>query len=277
LTRNFTFLAMICLAGCFSAFGQGLDPQLYVESLNSSCTDITNPCGADPNLINPNSIYVGFAGNHTAVSPLLIIVGVPQGGSAPTLSIETPGVTAALAGSYYGLNHATTGTLAGAFESTYTAASTCADAYDCSGSGLASDNSESFVNWTEAKFKNGATNPDAGVTSFNLYAYAIAYALGTNANPSPINIDFSGAQVGDYVIAYNCGTSGPSCSGGDVGDTPFTDAGFVTPVTPTSTPTSSPTNTAFTSPTTPEPSSTFLLGSAVIGVFMLLRKRFSRA
>ena len=74
-----------------------VDPQIYV------CTGCTAPAGGDPNVINPTSINVGFAGNHTAVAPLLIIVGVPNGGPDPTISLPA-GVNPIAAGTYYGFS-----------------------------------------------------------------------------------------------------------------------------------------------------------------------------
>lgn len=221
-----SFGLMALVAGSNSSVMAGtVDPQIYV------CTGCTAPPSpGDPNLINANSINVGFAGNHAAVSPLLIIVGVPSSGVAPTISLPK-GVSAAVGGTYYGLTNATTGTTAGELEGMLQKTG-CADAYTCSGlnSGSGGGASESFVNWTGNPFPNGVSNPDAGVTSFNLYAYAIDFALnsGTGGN-SPINIDLTGSTAGDFVIAYDCAVSGTTCTDGSIGSTPFTDAGFVAP------------------------------------------------
>src|SRR5260370_15569599 len=243
------------------------DPQLYVERLSATCVDNTNPCGADPNPINPASIFVGFAGKHTSVAPLLIIVGVPNGGSAPTISLPA-GVNAAAAGTYYGLNNATSGGLTGVLEGTLMSTG-CANAYACSGSGLntgaGGGASESFVNWTTSPFPGGAANPDTGVNSFNLYVYAINYALnsdpGTKLNPlvvnSPINIDFGGTTGGSFVIAYDCKVAGSTCTDGSIGETPFTNAGFI----------------QGQPPVVPEPASMLLMGSGSLGLAGMLRRR----
>src|SRR5260370_32184538 len=110
------------------------DPQLYVESLSATCVDNTNPCGADPNPINPASIFVGFAGKHTSVAPLLIIVGVPNGGPAPTISLPAA-VNAAAPATYYGLHNATSGGLTGVIACTLMSTG-CANADACSRAAL---------------------------------------------------------------------------------------------------------------------------------------------
>lgn len=253
------------------------DPQIYVESQNTTtCKNISAPCGIDPNDIGDgSSIYVGFAGNHSAVMPLLILVGVPNGDAAPTLtnlpagiSIENPGVQV------FELNHATTGTSAGEFEGTM-ASGGCKDAYSCSGitpnTGNGGGASESFVNWTTNPFPGGATNPDVGVTSFDLYAYAIHIALNSKTNPtnSPIQIGFGNTTAGSFVVAFSCSTTvanNGACPNGGIGDTPFTNAGFI-----------DTTNTGGGGGggrgTVPEPSSVALLASIVLGTVVLLKKR----
>jgi hypothetical protein len=78
------------------------------------------------------------------------------------------------------------------------------------------------------------TNPDAGVGSFGIYAYAINVALSSGAGGnSRINIDLTGGNLnGDYVIGYACDVAEPTCSGGNINETPFTNAGFVTVARP---------------------------------------------
>jgi len=156
----------------------------------------------------------------------LIIVGVPNAGPAPTISLPT-GVNAAAAAAYYGLNFATSGTTAGVFEGSLMSMG-CADAYACSGlpAGSGGLPSESWVNWSGFDSSKGIP---VG-TSFSLYVFAIDFAL--NSNPggnSPITIDFAGTKRGSFVVAFNCAMAGTSCTGGDVGGTPFTNAGAVVP------------------------------------------------
>lgn len=223
-----------------------VDPQIFV------CTGCTASPGVDPNPINPASINVGFDGNHTGVAPLLIIVGVPGATSTtgPTISLPT-GVTLMAAGTYFGA--ATNGLTTGKLDGSLTAGG---EAYSTVGLNPQT-NSESFVNWNLGETKNGL--PTA--TSFGLYVYAINYALGTASNPSPINIDFSNIPVGSYVIAYSCAAAGSPISTqcgtttstkGDIGDTPFTNAGLVT---------------------TPEPNTLLLFGFGILALGLVMRRR----
>jgi hypothetical protein len=219
-------VAGVVLAGLLSVGpATGLAASIFVSQSSSST-------GGDPNFITDTSAFVvGFSGNHTAVAPLLILVGVPAGHSVPTISLPS-GVDPDEAGAYYGLHNITSGTTAGVLEGTLKSGG-CKDAYTCAGLTIGSGGgaSENFTNWTTSPFPGGKTNPDAGVTSFSIYAYAVDIAL----DGSTQTIDLTGSAGGDFVIAYNCTKDGGNTpcgkhnNGGKISATPFTKAGFVPP------------------------------------------------
>jgi hypothetical protein len=189
------------------------------------------PCtlGVDPNPINTSNFSISVQGGHSTNNPLLILIGEKNpGATAPTLSVPS-GVTAAAANTYFGLPVTTTGNLTGALETSTFNSGVAYDALNLAGG----PNSNSFVNWTTTPFPSGAANPNAGASSFSLYAVAISETGGFSGDLS--GFDLSNVEFGSFVFAYGC-TTVPStitnqCSttADNVGATPFTNVGVVVP------------------------------------------------
>ena len=251
-TRSKLGLAAIAAAGVLalgssgalaSAWNATLDPQIFVQQSG------TSPAGGDPNLItNTGAFTVGVAGNFTLQNPLLIIVGCDGGCStAPSISFNgNPSEPFAAAGTY-GLVAASTSTTPSA------TMGPTQDAY--TQLHLTDGGSESYVNWSGADAANNFNVP----ASYSLFVYAVPTNL---TSGSPITIDESGAPLGSFIIAYDCrdgtSTGGPCATNGDVGETPFTNAGLIDSTTP---------------PSIAEPASLALLGTALAGLGLFGRRR----
>jgi hypothetical protein len=241
-SRSVTMLAGLAAlgSGAMLASPAGADvvpPDFQIGVCGTPCT-----LGIDPNPINPNNFSISVQGSKTVDNPLLILIAEPNpGATAPTLSVPS-GVTADAANKYFGLTVSTTGNLTGALElSNFNGSTPSGPGISPATTGIAYDamnlvgtpNSQSFTSYTTNPFPGGATNPNAGVSSFSLYAIAITETGGFSNVLS--GFDLSNVELNSYVFAYGCQTL-PSpitnnCSTGmdNIGATPFTNTGDVVP------------------------------------------------
>lgn len=216
-------------------------------------TSCATGCAGDPNTFAGSTldIYQNASGaNAISSGNLLLIMAVPTGSAAPSITSETD---------YDPYTGSTTGGTTGS--ATLLATKTnwntnSAELYTFMGlSG--GDNSNSFKNVSGAE---STDNPSLGtVTSFTVYEYQINSELDANGLA---NIGGSFA-LGTYAIAYGCqGTatfsgSVETCSGDpNPYDTPFTEGDL---------------NDGHN--ITPEPSAIVLLGSSMIGIGAIIRRR----
>jgi hypothetical protein len=207
----------------------GANPFLIAVCSSSSC-----PAGGDPNALNTANFRLALQDSGTSVTtPIIVLVGEPNSGavSTPTLSVNnaSPTVTAASGNNFYGLKVATNGTLTGVLETNIFNSGVAYDAAGLTGGG---NSSESFTSWTMSPFPNGATNPDAGVSSFSIYAIAINVPSTTTWTDNITGLDIENVPAFSFVFAYGCKSDSPitavcTQAGDNVGASSFTETGFV--------------------------------------------------
>src|SRR5215471_17819454 len=271
-TKSSSLLASAALAAALAVFaGAGvaqatvIDPQLFVGPPGTNTPPGGTAIGGESNLLTGNAAGTGFsvgvAGNHTMQSPLLVILGLYPGSAANTTlgftGCPATGCPLATAGTYGISTHTST-------------LSSGQNAYQQigltdPGSGQAS---ESYTNWAAADAANGFPAP-AGYT---LDVFAVPASI---TGHQGISLSETGAAAGSFVILYSCETSaspaGAACSGGDIGATPFTNAGLIDAPSGGGPPPPPPPPP----PPVPEPSSALILGAALLGLgsWRLVRRR----
>ena len=259
--RILALFAMACYLGLLlgaQAKADTTDPStLHVGT--GAGTACATGCGGDPNLLGTGStvdIYQNSGGAPNLSQPVLLILGVPNNSAAPSIGGSvtfynpyTGSTTGGTAGSWAFATGGNTQWGMKAGTSGYFGNMSSSDVYAFLN--LPGNNSNSFTNWAGADLSiNGITASD-----FGIYVFALSGAhLGANGL---VNVSGLSVPQGTIAVGWGCQTSGDStCRNANTYTTPFTEAGLADGSTPT-----------------PEPGSLALLGSGLLAVGGILRRR----
>jgi hypothetical protein len=240
-----TFLVVVVLG----SVGEALADELFIGSPTCPAPPGCPVFGTDVNGLTGNTITIHQTGGQTTLSPVLLIIGVPNQGSSfagPAISSVSPAGSGSLGGAavYSGSWNSTTG-FAGSFTSAFSGAPP--GVYNFIGLVGPDGGSENFGNWSAAESAVlGITS-----TSFGIFVYQLS-GTGLTGGGSVSATFASGLPVGTFIVAYGCSQLNDSSCKKEFG-TPFTQAGLVVP----------------------EPATLGLFGTGLLALAGMLRRRMT--